>query len=154
MDGKAFFALLNACLNGLSGILLVSAYVQVRRRRYRAHGILMIAAVLVSSLFLASYVYSKSVYGETTTASLGLHGGPLRALYLAILVPHVILAVGMLPLIFMALWRASRREWRLHTRWSRPALWVWLYVSVTGILVYLLLFHVIPAAVGWQGEVA
>ena len=150
MDGKASFALLNACLNGASTVLLVSAYVCVRRRRYRAHGTLMAGALGVSSVFLASYLYSKLTYGEMTTASLGLESGPLKATYLLILASHVLLSVVMLPPIFLALWHASRRQWARHTRWSRPAFWMWLYVSVTGVLVYVLLYHVIPAAVARQ----
>lgn len=152
MDGKEFYALLNACLNGLSTLLLVGAYLFIRKRRYRAHGTLMIAAILVSSLFLVSYLYSKFAYGERTTASLGLENGPLKTLYLAVLIPHVILAVVMLPLIFMALYRAGFRQWSAHTRWSRPAFWIWLYVSVTGVLVYLLLYHIIPVALAVQPE--
>jgi uncharacterized membrane protein YozB (DUF420 family) len=147
LEGRESFALLNACLNGVSTVLLVCAYVLVRRGSYRAHGTLMAGAFLVSCCFLASYVYSKLEYGEQTTASLGLQNGPLKALYLAVLVPHVLLSVLMLPFIFLAMFRASRRQWRLHTRWSRPAFWMWLYVSVTGVVVYVLLYHVIPASV-------
>ena len=147
MEGKEFFALLNACLNGLATLLLVSAYLLIRRRNYRAHGTLMVSAFCVSAIFLVSYLYSKAKYGEMTTESLGLETGPLKVLYLVVLIPHVILAVVMLPLIFMAMYRASRRQWNLHTRWSRPAFWVWLYVSISGVLVYVLLYHVIPAAV-------
>lgn len=146
-SGKELFALLNACLNGLATVLLISAYLLIRRRKYRAHGMLVLAAFCVSAIFLVSYVYSKAVYGEMTTASLGLEWGALKVIYLAVLVPHVILAVVMLPLIGMAMYRASRRQWSLHTRWSRPALWIWLYVSVSGVVVYVLLYHVIPAAV-------
>jgi uncharacterized membrane protein YozB (DUF420 family) len=147
MEGREFFALLNACLNGTSTLLLVGAYLLIRRKRYRAHGTLMVAAFLVSCAFLASYLYSKAVYGELTTEMLGLQGGLLRTLYLVVLIPHVIFSVVMLPFIFMALFRASRREFHLHTRWSRPAFWMWLYVSVTGVLVYLLLYHIIPASI-------
>ncbi len=147
MEGKEFFAALNASLNGLSTLLLISAYIAIRRRRYRTHGTLMISAFLVSSVFLASYLHSRYRYGELTTEMLGLEPGFLRTLYLVVLIPHVILAAVMLPMIFMAMFRASRRQWRLHTRWSRPALAIWLYVSVTGVIVYFLLYHIIPAAV-------
>ena len=147
MEGKEFFAALNASLNGLSTLLLISAYIAIRRRRYRTHGTLMASAFLVSSVFLASYLYSRYTYGELTTEMLGLEPGFLRTLYLVVLIPHVILAAVMLPMIFMAMFRASRRQWRLHTRWSRPALAIWLYVSVTGVIVYFLLYHIIPAAV-------
>ena len=151
MDSKASFALLNACLNGASTVLLVSAYLLIRRRRYRAHGTLMACAFGVSSLFLASYLYSKFTYGEVTTEMLGLESGALKTFYLLVLFPHVILAIVMLPPIFLAMWHASRRRWAKHTKWSRPAFWMWLYVSVTGVLVYVLLYHIIPAAVARQG---
>jgi uncharacterized membrane protein YozB (DUF420 family) len=147
MEGRESFALLNACLNGASTLLLMAAYVLIRRRRYRAHGTLMVAALVVSCGFLTSYVYSKLTYGELTTEMLGLTGGPLKTFYLVVLIPHVVLSVVMLPFIFMATFRASRRQWPLHTRWSRPAFWMWLYVSFTGVLVYLLLYHVIPTAI-------
>ena len=147
MQGNELFALVNACLNGLATVLLVCAYLLIRRKKYRAHGTLMVAAFCVSAIFLVSYVYSKAKYGEMTTESLGLEMGLLKVVYLVVLIPHVILAVGMLPLILMAMYRASRRQWNLHTRWSRPALWIWLYVSISGVAVYVLLYHVIPAAV-------
>ena len=153
MEGKEFFALLNACLNGLSGVLLVLAYATIKRKKYAAHGYLMSAAFLVSSVFLTSYLYSKYAFGERTTESLGLDGGFLKTLYLLILIPHVILAIGMLPLIFLALWRAYKRQWTRHTRVSVPAFYVWLYVSVTGVMVYFLLYHIIPAAVAAQGPI-
>ena len=147
LEGREFFALLNACLNGVSTVLLISAYALIRRRNYRAHGTLMVAAFLVSCGFLVSYIYSKLIYGELTTQMLGLSGGTLKTFYLVVLIPHVVLSVVMLPFIFLAMFRASRRQWRLHMRWSRPAFWMWLYVSVTGVLVYVLLYHVIPASV-------
>ena len=152
MQGKEYFALLNACLNGLATVLLVSAYVVIRRKKYAAHGTLMVCAFCVSTIFLVSYIYSKAKYGEMTTESLGLEMGPLKVFYLVVLIPHVILAIVMLPLIFMAMYRASRRQWNLHTRWSRPAFWIWLYVSISGVAVYLLLYHVIPAAVAMEPE--
>jgi uncharacterized membrane protein YozB (DUF420 family) len=107
----------------------------------------MVGAFSVSSVFLVSYVYSKLAFGEVTTASLGLAGGWLKSIYLVVLIPHVILAVVMLPFIGMAIFRASQRRFDLHVRWSRPAFWMWIYVSITGVIVYLLLFHLIPAYV-------
>ena len=151
VEGKEFFALLNASLNGLCTVLLVIAYVFIRRRKYAAHGYFMSAAFLTSSAFLCSYLYSHYAFGERTTAALGLDNWLLKTLYLVILLPHVILAVAMLPFILTALWRAYKRDWTRHTRASIPAFWIWLYVSVTGVVVYLLLYHVIPAAVAAQG---
>lgn len=147
MTGKEIFALLNACLNGVATVLLVLGFIEIRRRQWRRHAAFMLSAFAVSSVFLVSYVYSKYAFGEVTTASLGLTSGWLKWLYLVILIPHVILAIVMLPFIGMALWRASQRRFDLHPRWSVPAFWMWLYVSVTGVAVYVLLFHLIPAYV-------
>lgn len=133
-------------------MLLIGAFLAVRRQRYRAHGTLMIGAFLVSCVFLVSYVYSKVAFGEVTTESLGLGWGFLKVSYLVVLIPHVILAMVMLPFIGMAFWGASRRQWARHTRWSVPGYWMWLYVSITGVLVYVMLYHLIPAALA--GEAA
>lgn len=145
MEGKELFALINACLNGLSTILLVLGFMAIRSKWWRLHGTLMVSAFLVSSVFLASYLYSKYTFGQVTTASLGLTSGWLYWTYLIVLIPHVILAIVMLPFILMALFRASQKKFHLHTRWSIPGFWIWLYVSITGVVVYILLYHVIPA---------
>ena len=140
--GKAFLGALNAGLNSLSTVLLLAAYVSVQRKLYRAHGTFMVAAVVTSALFLVFYLSSYYLYGDKTT---GLpRGSALYVGYLIILIPHVLLAIGMLPLIALALWRAYKRNWTAHTRVSVPAFWVWLYVSVTGVVVYFLLYHVFP----------
>ena len=151
MEGKEFFALLNACMNGLCTVLLVIAYVMIKRKKYAAHGYFMASAFLVSSVFLCSYLYSHYAFGERTTTALGLNSTLLKTLYLVILIPHVILAVVMLPFILLALWRAYTRQWTRHTKVSVPGFWIWLYVSVTGVVVYALLYHVLPAAVAAQG---
>jgi uncharacterized membrane protein YozB (DUF420 family) len=65
--------------------------------------------------------------------------------YFVILIPHVILAVVMLPMIGMTIWRASRRQWDRHRRLARPTFWIWLYVSVTGVIIYAMLYHLFPA---------
>ena len=146
MDGKHLFAMVNALLNASSTVLLIAAYVQIKRGKWRAHGKLMLSAFAVSSVFLVTYLTSKGLYGEVTTESLGLQWGVLKAAYLVILIPHVLLAIVMLPFILAALWQAYHRRWERHTRFSVPAFWIWLFVSVTGVVVYFLLYHVIPAA--------
>jgi len=139
---QAQFALLNATLNGLSGILLVVAYLAVKRQKYTLHGWLMSTAIVSSAVFLVCYLLSKYLFGEQSTKQLGMN--PLRILYLIILVPHVLLAVGMLPLIFITVWRAYKRDWVRHRRIARPTFWIWLYVSVTGVVIYWMLYHVFP----------
>ena len=150
MTGKELFALINACLNATATVLLVLGFIAIRRRQWRRHAGFMLSAFAVSCVFLVTYVYSKYAFGEVTTASLGLTGGWVKWFYLFVLIPHVILAVVMLPFIGMALWRASQRRFDLHVRWSRPAFWMWLYVSITGVVVYIMLFHLIPAYVALE----
>ncbi len=140
--GKEFFAALNAILNGTSGVLLLVGYVMILRRRIRAHVTLMIAALSTSALFLVSYVYSQFAFGERSS---GLQPGLLKTFYLVLLASHVLLAMIMQPPIFMTVWRAYTRQWARHAKLARPTLWVWLYVSATGVIVYAMLYHLFPA---------
>ena len=140
--GKEFFAAINATLNGTSGILLVLAYVMIKRRNIRAHASLMIAALITSAVFLTCYLYSQFAYGERSSH---LQPGPLRTFYLILLASHVLLAIGMLPPIVMTVWRAYTRQWVKHTRIARPTFWIWLYVSITGVVVYWMLYHLFPS---------
>jgi uncharacterized membrane protein YozB (DUF420 family) len=145
--GKLAFAAANSALNAGATVLLVAALVMIKRKRYRAHGTLMVAALSLSAVFLISYLYSKWAYGEVTT---GMMGGPsvpgwVKAVYLAVLVPHLIAAIGMLPMIFLAVWHAYRRQWEKHRKIAKPTWFVWFYVSVTGVVVYVMLYHWIPS---------
>src|SRR5271155_4261737 len=112
----------NASLNGISAVLLGAAYIAIRTRRAHLHKWLMLSAVVTSAAFLCCYlVYHYNVPPK----SIGLPHGPLRDGYLTMLASHVVLAVGMLPLIYMALDRALRGQFTRHVRWSRPAFWIW-----------------------------
>lgn len=134
--------LINATLNGISTVLLVSAYVLVRRRRYRLHASLMIAAVVTSTLFLVGYVAHKALAGERSS---GLEAGFLKFFYLfVILAPHVILAIVMVPMIAWTLVLVAKRRWDQHRRIARPTFWIWLYVSITGVIIYWMLYHLFP----------
>lgn len=133
--------LLNAILNAAASTLLVTAYVCIRKKRYVAHGALMVSAVAVSAAFMVSYViYHFSV----PPRSIGLPRGAFRTAYLTMLFSHVVLAVVALPLIVMTVTRACKRQWAKHKRIARPTFWIWLYVSVTGVLIYLILYHLVP----------
>jgi uncharacterized membrane protein YozB (DUF420 family) len=137
---------LNASLNGVATVLLVAGYVFVKRRRVnesavRYHAALMIATVVVSAAFLTSYLTYHYKVGHKSSA---LEPGPLRTVYFAILVPHIILAAVMVPMILVTLWRAYRRQWERHRRIARPTFWIWLYVSVTGVVIYWMLYHLFP----------
>jgi uncharacterized membrane protein YozB (DUF420 family) len=124
-------------------VLLVLAFVMVKQKNYRAHAYLMLSGLTTSAVFLVFYITSHALYGERSS---GLQASPLRTFYFILLASHVLLAVGMLPLIAMSLWRAYRRQWDRHRRIAAPTYWIWLYVSVTGVVVYVLLYHVFPAS--------
>ena len=134
--------IVNASLNGASAILLGAGYLCIKRRKVRAHATLMISAVVTSAIFLGCYiVYHVSVAPK----SIGLPHGAIRTGYLILLASHVILAIGMLPMIFVTLWRAYHRQWKQHLAIAPPTFWIWFYVSVTGVVVYAFLYHIAPA---------
>jgi uncharacterized membrane protein YozB (DUF420 family) len=93
-------------------------------------------------MFLAGYLTRYFVWGEHSS---GLSAGWLRTTYYWILFPHMLLAVVMLPMIAVALWRAYKRQWAHHHRIAAPTFWIWLYVSVTGVVIYWMLYHLFPA---------
>jgi len=127
----------NATLNAIAGVCLVIAWVFIRRRRIEAHRRMMLAAFAASTLFLISYV----VY-HANAGSRPYHGtGWLRTLYFAILIPHVILAAAVVPLALVTLARGLRRDDARHRRIARVTLPIWLFVSVTGVIVYLMLYR-------------
>ena len=138
---------INATLNGISTILLIAAFVLIKRQRYRAHAVVMIAALLSSTLFLAGYLTRKYLGREVTLRELGLTAGWLKWTYYAILFPHVLLAILMLPMILVTVTRASRRRWPQHRSLAGPTYWIWLFVSLSGVVVYVMLYHLIPAYV-------
>ncbi len=136
----------NASLNGLATLLLLAGYVLIRRRAVSAsavryHAAFMIATVAVSAAFLASYLTYHYHVGHKSS---GLAPGPLKTVYLAILFPHILLAAVMVPMILLTLWRAYRRQWDKHRRIARPTFWIWLYVSVSGVVIYWMLYHLFP----------
>lgn len=135
---------LNACLNAACAVLLLFGYAFIRRRppNVRAHAACMLGAFFVSSAFLASYLYYHFHHPTTRFAT---PGWP-KAVYYAILFPHILLATIEVPLILVTLYRAVRGDFVRHRRLARWTLPVWLYVSVTGVLVYLMLYVWFPSA--------
>jgi len=133
---------LNAFLNGTSAVLLITGYSFIRARKVIAHRACQVAALIVSSLFLVSYLVYH--YHHGTTRFLGV--GFVRPLYFTILTSHTILAVVIVPLIFLTFYRALRGDFIRHRRIARVTLPLWLYVSVTGVIVYLMLYHFYPHA--------
>jgi uncharacterized membrane protein YozB (DUF420 family) len=128
---------LNALLNATATILLVTGWVLIKRRRIAQHRAVMIAAVTVSAAFLTSYV----VYHANAGSKPFQGTGAIRTLYFAVLIPHVILAAAVLPPILITFARGLRRDDARHRRIARWTLPVWLYVSVTGVIVYLMLYR-------------
>ena len=128
---------LNATLNGVSALLLLGGYAMIRRRRIGAHRAFMIGAWLVSVMFLASYTVYHAFAGSRPYTG----GGALRVVYFAILTSHVVLAAAVLPLAITTLARALGKRYDAHARIARWTLPIWLYVSVTGVVVYLMLYR-------------
>lgn len=128
---------LNAALNALAGMLLATGYVFIRQRRIRAHRACMIAAFITSALFLTSYVVYHAQVGSRPFPGTGI----ARAVYFAILVPHVILAAAVLPMALVTLRRGLARDDARHRRIARWTLPIWLFVSVTGVVVYGMLYQ-------------
>ena len=127
------FALFNAVINSLVSILLVAAYVSVRRKQYIAHRNLMYGAILLSVLFLVSYVTHHLLAGDTRFGG----EGAVRYVYFFILITHIILAAVILPFILFTAYRALTGEFGRHKKLARYTFPLWLYVSVSGVLVYL-----------------
>ena len=128
---------LNATLNGISGILLVTGYVFIRRKQWRAHRACMISAVVMSALFLTSYVIYHAQVGSVPFKGTGW----IRTVYFAVLIPHVILAAAMVPPVLITVSRGLSGRYDKHRRIARWTLPVWLFVSVTGVIVYLMLYQ-------------
>ncbi len=126
---------LNAILNGTSAVLIILGYVLIRRRRIVAHVVCMVGAVLVSTAFLTSYLYYH-FHHPTTPYPLD---DWTRPVYLTILFSHIVLAVAVVPLVLITVYRAVTRQWQRHVRIAYWTLPIWLYVSVTGVVVYLFL---------------
>ena len=132
---------LNATLNGVSAALLVLGYYFVRRGRKEAHRNCMVGAVVTSTLFLASYLY---YHANVEAVTRFVNPAWFRPIYLAILLSHTILATVLLPLVLMTLYRAARGRFEGHRRIARWTWPVWIYVSVTGVIIYLLLYQLFP----------
>ena len=133
----------NAALNGLATVLLVTGWVQVRRGWVDAHKRTMLTAFGVSVVFLACYLtYHFALHHYTGSSSRRFTGeGPIRGVYLAILFTHIILAAAVPVLAIVTIRRALRADWPRHRRIARITFPIWLYVSVTGVIIYVMLYH-------------
>jgi len=132
---------LNATLNGIAGCLLAAGYVLIRQKRIAAHRACMIAAFVASTLFLVSYLVYHAHVGSRPFPG----QGGVRTVYFTILITHIALAAAIVPMALMTLSRGLKLDVRRHrriARWNRP---LWMYVSVTGVLVYFFLYHWFPS---------
>lgn len=130
---------LNAILNSISAILLITGYVFIRQKNIKAHKTSMISAFITSTLFLTSYLiyhFSKEL-GPTRFQGEGI----IRPVYFFILLTHTALAIAIVPLVFVTFSRALKKRFDLHRKIARWTLPIWLYVSVTGVIVYLMLYQ-------------
>lgn len=128
---------LNATLNATASVLLVTGWVFIRRGDRRRHKACMIAALVVSALFLTSYVIYHSQVGSVPFKRTGW----IRTVYFAVLIPHVILAAASVPPILITASRGLSAKYDAHRRIARWTLPLWLYVSVTGVIVYVMLYQ-------------
>jgi putative membrane protein len=144
-----FFAQLNAIINSVVSLLLIAGLMVVRQGKYRLHKRIMVTALVLSVIFLLSYISHHLLAGETrfgdinhdgdVTAEEKLLAGPKRIFYYIILGTHIPLAGIILPFILYTAYRALTGEWPKHVKLARITWPIWLYVSVTGVLVYLLI---------------
>jgi putative membrane protein len=129
--------LVNATLNGTSAVLLAAGYMLIRRRQIKQHRVCMLSAFLLSTLFLISYVVYHTYAGSTSFAGQGW----IRPVYFTILISHITLAAVVVPLALTTLLRTWQNTFDRHRRIARWTLPIWLYVSITGVVIYVMLYH-------------
>jgi uncharacterized membrane protein YozB (DUF420 family) len=132
---------LNAILNATSGILIIIGYVMIRRGKINAHRACMIGAVTTSIIFLISYLIYHFNVGATKFAGTGWS----RPFYFTVLISHTILAVVLAPVVVVTLRRALKGDFKRHRKIARWTFPMWIYVSITGVLVYFMLYHWFPS---------
>jgi putative membrane protein len=135
----------NASLNGLAAVLLVAGLIAIKSGARKGHERLMLTALVVSAAFLGCYLYYHFAVAR------GIHTrfngtGWTKPTYYALLLSHTILAVVNLPMVLRTFWLAHEQRWDAHRRWAKWTFPIWLYVSVTGVAVYLVLYHFNPPA--------
>ncbi|RMH23862.1 MAG: DUF420 domain-containing protein [Candidatus Hydrogenedentota bacterium] len=143
-ESLTFLPTLNACFNASSAALVLLAWWAIRRGNKLLHIWCMCAALVSSALFLSGYLIYHAYHGTTR-----FEGPPaIRFIYLAILLTHTLLAMAVVPLVLGSVVFAIRRRFDRHKRLARVTLPIWLYVSVTGVIIYWMLYHLAPALRG------
>ena len=130
----------NACLNGLSTVFLISGYILIKKWRQNAHRNCMVGALISSTIFLTCYLIYHYNAGRTTFQNPQW----FRPYYLVILLTHTVLAVAIVPMVLATVFYAFRNNFNAHKRIARWTWPVWMYVSVTGVLIYFLLYQIFP----------
>ncbi len=131
----SFMPAVNASFNALAATLLLAGLVSIKQRRVDLHKRFMVSAFAASSLFLIGYVTYHYVHGDTKYTGVG----PMRTVYFSILISHVLLSVGVVPLALTAFYYAWRKRFSTHAKVARVLFPVWLYVSITGVVIYFML---------------
>lgn len=130
-------ALLNACLNATAGTCILLGYLAIRRGNRERHRAFMLSALGASTIFLASYLTRIALFGDTRFQGEGM----VRTFYFVLLISHVLLAIAVVPLVLRTVFLAWKQRFLEHRRIAKITYPIWLYVSVTGVLVYLALYH-------------
>ncbi|WPU63810.1 DUF420 domain-containing protein [Peredibacter starrii] len=128
---------LNAFLNTIAGVLLLIGYIAIKQGKRELHKKLMFSALVVSAAFLTSYL----IYHYHVPSKKFPDLGWIKTVYFLILFPHIILAAVMVPMILKTFWHAFREEWESHKKIAKITFPIWMYVSVTGVIVYFMLYH-------------
>ena len=144
LDAASSLPAINATLNGTCAVLLTLGWILIRTGRWKAHAACMVVGVVDSALFLGCYLAYHYQVGSVPFRGVG----PARFAYFTILTSHTLLAVAMLPLIALTLWRAFRGDFVRHAKIARITFPIWLYVSITGVVIYVMLYRLPVAAAG------
>ncbi|HXH29563.1 MAG TPA: DUF420 domain-containing protein [Bacteriovoracaceae bacterium] len=128
---------INAFFNFLSTLCLILGYYSIRRKNELRHRNFMLLAFFFSSIFLIGYLYYHYHHGSTKFPELGW----IKTLYLSILFPHIILAIVMVPMILITFYHAFKKNWEKHRRIARITFPIWMYVSFTGVIIYLMIYQ-------------
>ena len=142
--------LINACLNMLSSVFLISGWVTVKKNKVEAHKKLMITAFATSALFLACYLYYHFTAGHFKFTG----EGTIRTMYFIILVPHILLAMVMVPMILRTFYLAFKDEREKHRKIAKVTLPIWLYVSLTGVILYLYIYVWFPGNLSSEDKIS
>ncbi|MFM7041605.1 MAG: DUF420 domain-containing protein [Planctomycetaceae bacterium] len=130
----------NAVLNAIAAVLLIAGWVLIARGQWKAHRAAMVAAFVVSAIFLVSYLTYHAIAGSVPFRGQGI----VRPVYFSILISHVVLAAAVPVLAIRMFFLAWKGRWEAHRRLGRITLPVWFYVSVTGVVIYAMLYHLFP----------